>query len=156
MLKIEAIGNIGNDASIKSMNNRDALSFSIAHSERRNGAETTTWVECIYFCANPERLQPYLTKGKNIHVRGNMNVSTWVDRSNATRVSVTCYVSELDFCGNRGESQSTGMNNAAPSSASANTGRVIAHVQQPAAPHTPPPPTSADMFNQSGDDDLPF
>lgn len=49
MLKIEAIGNIGNDASIKSMNNRDALSFSIAHSERRNGAETTTWVECIYF-----------------------------------------------------------------------------------------------------------
>lgn len=156
MLKIEAIGNIGNDASIKSMNNRDALSFSIAHSERRNGTETTTWVECIYFCANPERLQPYLTKGKNIHVRGNMSVSTWVDRSNATRVSVTCYVSELDFCGNRGESQSTGMNNAAPSSASANTGRVIAHVQQPAAPHTPPPPTSADMFNQSGDDDLPF
>lgn len=151
MLKIEVIGNIGFDATIKQINNRDVLSFSIAHSERRNGEETTQWVNCLYYTGNPERLQPYLTKGKNVHVRGNMSASTYTTRDGVVKVDISCYVSEFDFCGNRGESQSTGTTTqSAPVAQPAQP----APVQQPAAPVA----TQSSMFMPNGDpnDDLPF
>lgn len=154
MLKIEAIGNLGYDAEIKNINGRDVLSYSIAHSEKKsNGESTTTWVECLHYTNNPERLKPYLVKGKSIHVRGNMNASTWVDRQGATRISITCYVSEFDFCGGaKQDNQSTG---ATP----ANNAPVAPSAPMYAAPtQTPPPPTSRDMFMPNGDpnNDLPF
>lgn len=111
MLKIEAIGNLGYDAEIKNINGRDVLAYSIAHSEKRaNGESVTTWVECLHYTNNPERLKPYLVKGKTVHVRGNLNASSWVDRQGVTRTSVTCYVGEFDFCGGARQDnhQSTG------------------------------------------------
>jgi single-strand DNA-binding protein len=141
MLKIEAIGNIGSDATIKQINGRDALSFAIAHSERRNGEESTIWVDCLYFTNNPDRLQPYLTKGKSIHVRGNMSVSTYTTRDGMVRINISCYVSELDFCGN----------NPSASQQQENT--------RTAASPTPPSPTYYPPQTQDaaqGSDDLPF
>lgn len=160
MLKIEAIGNLGFDSEIKQIGGRNALSFSIAHSERdRDGHETTQWIECLYFSNNPEKLQPHLTKGKSVHVRGNMRASTWVDRQGGTRISITCFVGEFDFCGGKANdnNQSAGTTAPTPAQPAYNPAPAPAYNPEPARP-VAPPPTTADMFMTTDDpkDDLPF
>lgn len=110
MLKIEVIGNIGNDAEIKSINGNDCVSFNVAHSEKRNGVEYTTWVS-VLMNGNGGNLLPYLKKGAKVFVRGNLSVNPYQDKNNQWRVGINVSASEVQLCGLKSENTAPSANN---------------------------------------------
>ncbi len=102
MLKIEVIGNIGNDAEVKKINGNECVSFNVAHSEKRNGTEYTTWVS-VLMNGNGGNLTPYLKKGAKVFVRGNLSVNQYQDKNNQWRVGINMSATEVQLCGHKSE-----------------------------------------------------
>lgn len=82
MLKGTIIGHLGKDAEIKKgKNDKEFVKFSIASTEKKGDKEETTWVDVI---TGAVKLQPHLTKGKQVYVSGDMAVSSYNDKPQIT------------------------------------------------------------------------
>lgn len=119
MLKIELIGNLGKDAESVDYQGRRFTSFSVAHSEKYTDAsgqqrEVTTWVRCTKNGDNAQIL-PYLKKGTQVFVRGNMTVGTYQSRqTGTTNVEVKCSVTEIQLLSRPANEQPVAAAPAAP------------------------------------------
>ena len=107
MLKIEVIGNIGNDAEIKEFSGKKYVSFNIAHSERRKDAngtsvESTTWVSVLWY-GDGGNLTQYLKKGAKVFVRGNLSAKPYQDKNGQWCVGINVSASEVQLCGLKNE-----------------------------------------------------
>lgn len=76
IFKTELIGNLGRDATVTVFQNKEALNFSVAHTEKwrdKNGvqSEKTTWVNCTIW--EPGGLAPYLKKGTLVYLSGTLD-----------------------------------------------------------------------------------
>ena len=54
MIKLQAIGHLGKDATTNAVNGKNVINFSVAHTEKYkdqqgNQKEKTVWVECSYW-----------------------------------------------------------------------------------------------------------
>lgn len=76
MIKLMVIGNLGKDATVNTVNNKNVINFSVAHTEKYNDKEKTTWVECAYW-SEKTGIAPYLKKGQQVYVEGQPEVRTW-------------------------------------------------------------------------------
>lgn len=107
MFKAEIIGYIGSDAKIVNNNGNEFVSFSVAHSEKREEKEITTWVNV----STPSiKLSKYLTKGTKVFVRGNVGVRTYKNEQGATLASLNVYATEIEFCGGKKDDGNTSDN----------------------------------------------
>lgn len=107
MLKVEIIGNIGNDAEIKEFGGKKYVSFSVAHTEYQkdeqgNRTDLTTWCSVLW---NGEGggLLPYLKRGSKVFVRGNLKVKMYADRNGNQQAAINVSASEVQLCGVKGE-----------------------------------------------------
>ena len=136
MIKLTIIGNLGRDADIRSINQKEYYSLSVA--TRRRKDEDTVWVKVMY----PRRsdgLDGLLRKGVQIYARGDMQVGVFTRRDGGTEIDVTLWGQELQLLSSSDSGAQTGMpKQALPS--------------RQAAPAPRPAPA------QDGDpaDDLPF
>lgn len=136
MIKLTIIGNLGRDADIRSINQKEYYSLSVA--TRRRKDENTVWVQVMY----PRRsdgLDGLLRKGAQIYARGDMQVGVFTRRDGGTEIDVTLWGQELQLLSSSDSGAQTGMpKQALPS--------------RQAAPAPRPAPA------QDGDptDDLPF
>lgn len=105
MLSIEIIGNLGNDAEVKNINGKDVVAFNVAHSEKYNGQETTTWVSCLWY-GNGGNLVQYLKKGTKVFARGRLSVTTYQNRDNRWVAGVNMTVTEIQLCGGKTDNDS--------------------------------------------------
>lgn len=110
MLKIEVIGNIGNDAEIKNINGNECVSFNVASSEKRNGTEYTTWVS-VLMNGNGGNLTQYLKKGAKVFVRGNLSVKQYQGNNGQWNVGINVSASEVQLCGLKSENTAPTGNN---------------------------------------------
>jgi single-strand DNA-binding protein len=74
MLKIQAIGHLGNDATVNLVNNKNVINFNLAHTEKYKNAEgnetiKTTWLSCAYW-AERVVVAKYLKKGTQVFIEG--------------------------------------------------------------------------------------
>lgn len=102
MLKIEVIGNIGNDAEIKKINDNECVAFNVASSEKRNGVDYTTWVS-VLMNGNGGNLTQYLKKGAKVFVRGNLSVKQYQGNNGQWNVGINVSASEVQLCGLKSE-----------------------------------------------------
>lgn len=102
MLKIEVIGNIGNDAEVKNINGNECVAFNVASSEKRNGTDYTTWVS-VLMNGNGGNLTQYLKKGAKVFVRGNLSVKQYQDNTGQWRIGINLSASEVQLCGLKSE-----------------------------------------------------
>ena len=54
MLKLQLIGNLGQDAVVNNVGGKNVINFSVAHTEKYKNSEgtevsKTTWVSCAYW-----------------------------------------------------------------------------------------------------------
>lgn len=71
---IQIVGRIGQDATIRQVQDYYAISFSVAVSEKRkNDQQATAWFNCTYWVKS-DKIAQYLTKGKLVSV-----VADWFD-----------------------------------------------------------------------------
>ncbi|MGC4038823.1 MAG: single-stranded DNA-binding protein [Chitinophagaceae bacterium] len=81
MIKMQVIGNLGKDCVVNTVNGKNVINFTIAHTEKYrdsqgNNQEKTTWVDCAYW-TDRTAISPYLTKGKQVFVEGQPEVRSF-------------------------------------------------------------------------------
>ena len=149
MIKLMVIGNLGKDCIVNTVNGKNVINFSIAHTEKfkdSTGAqrEKTTWVECAYW-TDRTAIAEYLKKGKQVYAEGTPEVRTYQTNDGKSGASLSLRIQTVQLLGSRDErlgeqSQGGGYNS------NSNGGS-----------YTPPPQTSniGNDLNEAGDD-LPF
>ena len=101
-LKLEIIGNLGADATIKDVNSSKAISFSVAHSEKYKNqqgteVEKTTWVNCTFwkYQGQSTEIAKYLKKGTMVAVEGFPSVRGYQNQQGQNAASLDCRVTDL-------------------------------------------------------------
>ena len=110
MLKITATGRLGKDAILKEVSGTKVINFSIAHSEKYNGEEKTTWLECAKW-GEKTGVAPYLVKGANVLIEGTPEIRTYPKNDGTTGVTFMVRVTSLELLGGGNKEQA---NNHAP------------------------------------------
>lgn len=128
MIKLQVIGNVGQDARVNEVNGRRSINFSVAHNHKfkdANGTEVeqTVWVNCSYWKSESQstEIAKYLTRGTQIYLEGIPEVKTYKNKEGQTVASLNLSVRDLQLLGARkaeGDqaTQPEGSENSAPGS----------------------------------------
>jgi single-strand DNA-binding protein len=121
MIKMQIIGNLGKDCTVNTVNGKNVINFTVAHTEKYrdsqgNNQEKTTWVDCAYW-TDRTALSPYLVKGKQVYAEGTPEVRSFTRQDGTAGASLSLRVREVQLLGGRGDSVG-----AAPSYSSASAG----------------------------------
>ena len=100
MLLLSAILNLGADAEVKTINEKQYISFRGASTEKRNGQDEVTWVSVL--CSVNENLLPYLKKGQQVFVSGRMKAGIYQSQQ-SFGIDISLYASTLQLCGSKRE-----------------------------------------------------
>ena len=102
MIIAHIIGNLGRDAEVKAINDKQYMSFSVASTEKRNNEECTTWVSVLY--PYQEALLPYLNKGQQVFVSGRMSAKLFQNQ-NSFGIDISVFANTLQLCGAKREGE---------------------------------------------------
>lgn len=105
MIKLMVIGNLGKDCTVNTVNGKNVINFSVAHTEKfkdSSGAqrEKTTWVECAYW-TDRTGISPYLKKGTQVYAEGSPEVRTYQSNDGKSGASLTLRVQSIQLLGTR-------------------------------------------------------
>jgi single-strand DNA-binding protein len=125
MIKMQVIGNLGKDCVVNTVNGKNVINFTVAHTEKYrdsqgNNQEKTTWVDCAYW-TDRTALSPYLTKGKQVFVEGQPEVRSFTRQDGTAGASLSLRVREVQLLGGRGDSVGSPSVSSAPSMSSSSS-----------------------------------
>lgn len=109
MFKIEIIGNLGSDATLRDEGGRKFLTFKVAHTdkfEKSDGTkvEQTTWASCVTNEKLAEAVGRFLTKGRKVFVRGRASLQVYSSRiDRCMKAGVSVNVDELELLSSQGD-----------------------------------------------------
>lgn len=129
---ISLVGRVGQEPELKHVGDYSVLEFSVANDVGFGDKKVTNWFRCTVWGKRATSLQPYLNKGKQVFVIGELALRKYTTNEGVERISPDLRVDKLDFVGDRMASEAT---NEMPS---------------PSAAPASPAPTPAT------DDDMPF
>lgn len=116
MYRLEAIGNIGQDAEIKPINGKDYYSFSIAYTEKRGGVDKTYWIKCLKLVGDSNKLGNYLKKGQQVLVSGMPYTSAYINKENKAVSDQCVFVNNIQLLGGRPQTNTESNNSGTSSS----------------------------------------
>ena len=109
------VGNLGQDAETRATPKGDSVvSFSVGVQSGFGDKATTTWARCSMFGKRGEAVSPYLLKGQQVAVSGELSTREWNDKNGQTRTSVEVRVSEIQLVGKRDGQQQAAPRQQAP------------------------------------------
>ena len=116
MIKMQVIGNLGKDCVVTTVNGKNVINFTVAHTEKYrdsqgNNQEKTTWVDCAYW-TDRTAVAPYLQKGTQVFVEGQPEVRSFTRNDGTAGASLSLRVREVQLLGRKGDNMGGG----APSS----------------------------------------
>ncbi|HMU47143.1 MAG TPA: single-stranded DNA-binding protein [Chitinophagaceae bacterium] len=122
MIKMQVIGNLGKDCVVNTVNGKNVINFTVAHTERYrdsqgNQQEKTTWVDCAYWTDRTAVAQ-YLQKGKQVYVEGQPEARSFQRNDGTPGASLSLRVREVQLLGGRGDSGGSSSYSGAASSSS--------------------------------------
>jgi single-strand DNA-binding protein len=131
MIKMQVIGNLGKDCMVNTVNGKNVINFTVAHTEKYrdsqgNNQEKTTWVECAYW-TDRTAVAPYLQKGQQVFVEGQPEVRSFTRNDGTAGASLSLRVREVQLLGRKGDNlggsqgqENTSYNRQAPAAAGVN------------------------------------
>jgi single-strand DNA-binding protein len=142
MIKMQVIGNLGKDCVVNTVNGKNVINFTVAHTEKYkdsqgNSQEKTTWVDCAYW-TDRTAISPYLTKGKQVFVEGTPEVRSFTRQDGTGGASLSLRVREVQLLGGKGE----------------NGGSITPAYSSASSPGSSSVPSASDITEPI--DDLPF
>jgi single-strand DNA-binding protein len=146
MIKLQIVGHLGKDCTVKEINGKNVINFSVAHTEKfkdsqGNPKDRTTWVECAYWTDRTAVAQ-YLTKGKLVYAEGSPEADAYLNKENQPAATLRMRVQNVQLLGG----------NAAADTAA---GAPAAHAYNQASAPAAPAPMAA-LSTAQVEDDLPF
>ena len=131
MIKMQIIGNLGKDCVVNTVNGKNVINFTVAHTEKYkdsqgNQQEKTTWVDCAYW-TDRTAIAQYLTKGKQVYAEGQPEARSFQRNDGTPGSSLSMRVREVQLLGGRGDSAGAPSysGTASASSSSSSTGSSI-------------------------------
>src|SRR6187551_3073820 len=123
MIKMQVIGNLGKDCVVNTVNGKNVINFTVAHTEKykdSQGAnqEKTTWVDCAYW-TDRTAIAPYLQKGQQVYVEGTPEVRSFTRNDGTAGASLSMRIREVQLLGRKGDNAGGGNNFGNESAASA-------------------------------------
>ena len=108
MIKMQIIGNLGKDCVVNTVNGKNVINFTVAHTEKYkdsqgNQQEKTTWVDCAYW-TDRTAIAQYLTKGKQVYAEGQPEARSFQRNDGTPGSSLSMRVREVQLLGGRGDS----------------------------------------------------
>ena len=95
-------GTLGRDMEQRAMPNGDPVgNFSVADSQGRE--KPTIWWNCQLFGKRVSALAPYLMKGQQVTVVGNVTEREWIDKEGGKRKQMEIRVNDLALQGGKRE-----------------------------------------------------
>lgn len=152
MLKLTTIGHLGKDCTVNTVNGKNVINFTLAHTEKYtdsqgNKQEKTTWIDCSYW-TDRTAIAPYLTKGKQLWIEGTPDVRSFTRNDGTAGAALAVRVREIQLIGgNANVGQQS-----APAAQASQPQQQTAPVASPAASTTIPAAANANDIA----DDLPF
>jgi single-strand DNA-binding protein len=107
MIKMQVIGRLGKDCVVNTVNGKNVINFTVAHSEKYrdsqgNNQEKTTWVDCAYW-TDRTAVSPYLTKGTQVFVEGTPEVRSFTRQDGTGGASLSLRVREVQLLGSKND-----------------------------------------------------
>lgn len=107
MIKMQVIGNLGKDCVVNTVNGKNVINFTVAHTEKYkdsqgNNQEKTTWVDCAYW-TDRTAVAPYLQKGTQVFVEGTPEVRSFTRSDGTAGASLSLRVREVQLLGRKGD-----------------------------------------------------
>lgn len=132
MIKMQVIGRLGKDCVVNTVNGKNVMNFTLAHSEKfkdsqGNSQEKTIWVDCAYW-SDRTALAQYLTKGTQVFVEGQPEARSFQRNDGTPGSSLSLRVREVQLLGSKNDSTGGTSAYQAPS-ATTNAGNVSASVE---------------------------
>jgi len=111
MIKLQIIGNIGSDATVKTFDTgKSVINFSVAHTEKyRKGDQyetKTTWVKCSYF-VEKTTIAGYLKKGVKVYAEGTPEIERYEDKNGGIQCNLKLNVRSVELLGGQPEAKPT-------------------------------------------------
>jgi single-strand DNA-binding protein len=122
MIKMQVIGNLGKDCVVNTVNGKNVINFTVAHTEKYrdsqgNNQEKTTWVDCAYW-TDKTAVAPYLQKGQQVFVEGQPEVRSFTRNDGTAGASLSMRVKEVQLLGRKGDNTGGGSGHAMESASS--------------------------------------
>jgi len=135
MIKMQVIGNLGKDCVVNTVNGKNVINFTVAHTEKfkdsqGNQQEKTTWVDCAYW-TDRTAVAPYLTKGKQVFVEGQPEARSFQRNDGTPGASLSLRVREVQLLGGKGDSGSSAMSSMPSSTPVSNTVTTPGEITEP-------------------------
>jgi single-strand DNA-binding protein len=108
MIKLQVIGNLGKDCVVNTVNGKNVINFTVAHTEKYKDSqgvnqEKTTWVDCAYW-TDRTAISPYLLKGQLVFVEGTPEARSFQRNDGTPGSSLSLRVREIQLLGGRRDS----------------------------------------------------
>ena len=112
MIKLQIIGHLGKDCVTNTVNGKNVINFSVAHTEKfkdqqGNQKDKTTWVECAYW-TDRTGIAPYLRKGTQVYAEGTPELKTYPKNDGTTGTSLNLRVFSVQLLGSRNDNSGGG------------------------------------------------
>jgi single stranded DNA-binding protein (ssb) len=145
MNSISISGNIGKDCELRQLPNGDSVAqFSVADSQGKD--KPTIWWRASLFGKRADSLAPYLLKGQQVTVIGQVTEREYTDKDGAQKKAMEIRVTDVALQGGKREE--------APAPQRQAPAQPSRPAQRPAA--RPAPAASAGFDDGFVDDDIPF
>ena len=107
MIKMQVIGHLGKDCLVNTVNGKNVINFTVAHSEKYrdsqgNNQEKTTWVDCAYW-TDKTAIAPYLQKGQLVFVEGSPEARSFTRGDGTPGVTLSLRIREVQLLGRKGD-----------------------------------------------------
>ena len=106
MIRLQAIGNVGKDASVISSNGGKAIVFNVAHNREYTDQDgvvhkNTTWLSCMYWRKEGRSLElvKYLTAGTLVFVEGFPEVRTYTAADGKIKAGLNLTITQIKLLG---------------------------------------------------------
>lgn len=103
MLKLTAIGHLGKDCTINTVNGKNVINFTVAHTEKwkdaqGNNNEKTVWLECAWWL-DSTNIANYLKKGQQVYIEGQPSAKSFQRKNGEVGASLSVQVRQLQLLG---------------------------------------------------------
>jgi single-strand DNA-binding protein len=112
MIKMQVIGRLGKDCVVNTVNGKNVINFTVAHSEKYKDSqgqlqEKTIWVDCAYW-TDRTAVAPYLQKGTQVFVEGQPEARSFQRNDGTPGSSLSLRVREVQLLGSKNENTGGG------------------------------------------------
>lgn len=97
------VGHLGKPSETKQVGDQTVVEFSVATTRKVKGEDKTLWFRCSYWNKPALAVAPYLTKGQQVFVVGDLDQREYTTKDGRHGADLEIRVDKLQLCGGKRE-----------------------------------------------------